>query len=98
MPYQFGPGGPVSHLPSQLGGARPKKLQQQNLQVTNKQMAASLRRGGLTKRIVSVRLKKEEEQEEMSATGKGGVAIGIFTIMFFILFLILPYSHFSPWD
>jgi hypothetical protein len=62
-------------------------------------MAASLRRGGLTNRIVNVRLKKEEgEQEEMSATRKGGVAIVIFTIMFFILFLILPYSHFSPWD
>jgi len=61
-------------------------------------MAASLRRAGLTngERIVNVRLK--EEQEEMSAAGKGGVAIGIFTIMFFILFLILPYTHFSPWD
>jgi len=65
-------------------------------------MAASLRRAGQTngQRIVNVRLKKEEEeeQEEMSSAGKGGVAIGIFTIIFFFLYLALPYTPFSPWD
>merc|ERR1719500_2726188 len=68
-PYQLGPGGrPTSHLPSQLGGARPKKLQQTNQQLTNKQMAASLRRAGQTngERIVNVRLKEEEEQEQVT--------------------------------
>lgn len=102
IPHQLGPGAPTSHLPSQLGGARPKKLQQTNQQLTNKQMAASLRRAGQTngQRIVNVRWKKEEEeeQEEMSSSGKGGVAIGIFTIIFFFLFLALPYTPFSPWD
>jgi len=102
IPHQLGPGAPTSHLPSQLGGARPKKLQQTHKQLTNKQMAASLRRAGLTngQRIVNVRLKeeKEEEQEEMSSAGKGGVAIGIFTILFFFLYLALPYTPFSPWD
>ena len=79
-PYQLGPGGrPTSHLPSQLGGARPKKLQQTNQQLTNKQMAASLRRAGQTngERIVNVRLKEEEEQEQVTV-GKVVVAIFIF--------------------
>merc|ERR1712243_325188 len=86
----LGPGGVTSHLPSQLGGARLKKLQPTNLQLTNKQMTAALRRAGLTndQRIVNVRLKEEDnqEQEEMSGTGKGGVAIAIFVIMFFVLY------------
>jgi len=98
----LGPGGVTSHLPSQLGGARPKKLQPTNQQLTNKQMTAALRRAGLTngQRIVNVRLKEEDnqEQEEMSGTGKGRVAIAIFVIMFFVLYLMLPYTPFSPWD
>merc|ERR1712088_29480 len=70
IPHQLGPGAPTSHLPSQLGGTRPKKLQQTNQVLTNKQMAASLRRAGLTngQRIVNVRL-KEEEEEEMGSAG-----------------------------
>ena len=102
IPSQRGPGGPTSHLPSQHGGARPKKLQPTNQQLTNKQMTAALRQAGLTngQRIVNVRLKdeQEEEQEEMSTKGKGGVAIAIFVIMFFVLYLCLPYTPFSPWD
>merc|ERR1711974_124555 len=91
------------HRPSRLGGTRPKKLQPTNQQLTNKQMTAALRQAGLTngQRIVNVRLKEEqeqEEQEEMSAKGKGGVAIAIFVIMFFVLYLCLPYTPFSPWD
>jgi len=102
IPSQLGLGGPTSHLPSQLGGARPKKLQPTNQQLTNKQMTAALRQAGLTngQRIVNVRLKEEQEQEqeEMSGKGKGGVAIAIFVIMFFVLYLCLPYTPFSPWD
>merc|ERR1719249_163539 len=102
LPSQLGPGGPTSHLPSQQGGARPKRLQPTNQQLTNKQMTAALRQAGLTngQRIVNVRLKdeQEEEQEEMSTKGKGVVAIAIFVIMFFVLYLCLPYTPFSPWD
>merc|ERR1712130_917343 len=87
------------HFPSQLGGARPKKLQPTNQQLTNKQMTAALRQAGLNnkQRIVNVRLKEEDnkEQEEMSGTGKGGVAVAIFVIMFFVLYLMLPYTPFS---
>ena len=65
-------------------------------------MTAALRQAGLNnnQRIVNVRLKEEDnkEQEEMSGTGKGGVAIAIFVIMFFVLYLMLPYTPFSPWD
>ena len=46
-------------------------------------------------RILNVRPK---EEEEMSGKGKVGVATGIFTIVLFFLYLILPYSPFSPWD
>ena len=85
-PYQLGPGGrPTSHLPSQLGGARPKKLQQTNQQLTNKQMAASLRRAGLTngERIVNVRQKEEEEQEQVTV---GKVVVAIFIFIFLCIF------------
>jgi len=63
-------------------------------------MTAALRQAGLTngQRIVNVRLKDEQEEEEMSTKGKGGVAIAIFVIMFFVLYLCLPYTPFSPWD
>jgi len=100
LPSQLGPGGPTPHLPSQLGGARRQKLQQTNQQqLTNKEMTAALRRSGVTngQRIVSVRL-KEEEQEEMSSMRKGGVAVAIFVLMFFVIYLCLPYTDFSPWD
>jgi len=62
-------------------------------------MTAALRRSGVTngQRIVSVRL-KEEEQEEMSSMRKGGVAVAIFVLMFFVIYLCLPYTDFSPWD
>jgi len=74
-----------------------------NEKLSNKEMTAALRRSGLTngQRIVNVRLKEEQdnqEQEEMSGTGKGGVAVAIFVIMFFVLYLMLPYTPFSPWD
>merc|ERR1712032_1153610 len=98
--YHF-PSAP-QHLPSQLGGARRQKLQQTNQQLTNKEMTVALRRAGVTngQRIVNVRLKEEqeEEQEEMSSMRKGGVAVSIFVIMFFIIYLCLPYTDFSPWD
>jgi len=65
-------------------------------------MTVALRRAGVTngQRIVNVRLKEEqeEEQEEMSSMRKGGVAVSIFVIMFFIIYLCLPYTDFSPWD
>ena len=100
LPSQFGPGGPTPHLPSQLGGARRQKLQQTNRQLTNKEMTAALRRAGVTngQRIVNVRLKEEQEEEEMSSMRKGGVAVSIFVIMFFIIYLCLPYTDFSPWE
>ena len=48
-------------------------------------------------RILNVRPKvEEEEEEEMSGRGKVGVATGIFTFVLFFLYLILPYSPFSP--
>ena len=109
-PSQLGPGGTTSNL----GGARPKKLQQANQQPTNKRMIAASRQAGVTsgqrigypwlqmvgngQRILNVRPKQEEEEEEMSGKGKAAEVIGIFTIFFFFLYLILPYTPFSPWD
>jgi len=64
-------------------------------------MTAALRRAGVTngQRIVNVRLKEEEQQEEeMNSMRKGGVAVGIFVLMFFVIYLCLPYTDFSPWD
>jgi len=102
IPSRLVPGGATPHLPSQLGGARRQKLQQTNQrQLTNKEMTAALRRAGVTngRRIVNVRLKEEEEQEEeMSGMRKGGVAVAIFVLMFFVIYLCLPYTDFSPWD
>jgi len=101
LPSQLGPGGATPHLPSQLGGARRQKLQQTNQrQLTNKEMTAALRRAGVTngQRIVNVRLKEEEQEEEMSSMRKGGVAVAIFVLMFFVIYLWLPYTDFSPWD
>jgi len=102
LPSQLVPGAPAPHLPSQLGGARRQTLQQTNQrQLTNKEMTAALRRAGVTngQRIVNVRLKEEEQQEEeMNSMRKGGVAVGIFVLMFFVIYLCLPYTDFSPWD
>jgi len=55
---------------------------------------------GNGQRILNIRpkLEQEQEQEEMSGKGKVGEVIGIFTIIFFFLYLILPYTPFSPWD
>jgi len=110
-PSQLGPGGNTSNL----GGARPKKLQQTNQQPTNKRMTAASRQAEVTsgqrigypwlqmvgngQRILNVRPKQEQQEEgEMSGKGKVAEAIGIFTILFFFLYLILPYTPFSPWD
>jgi len=94
---------------SQLGGARLKTNQQQ---MRKKQITAG--HAGVTngqrmgyewlqmvsngQRILNIRPKEEEEEEEMSGKGKVEVATGIFTIVLFFLYLILPYSPFSPWD
>jgi len=109
-------GRPSSHIPSQLrsggtrsqlGGARPKMLQQTNQQqMRKKQMTHGVTNGQRIgyewlqmvsngQRILNVRPKVEEE-EEMSGRGKVGVATGIFTFVLFFLYLILPYSPFSP--
>jgi len=54
---------------------------------------------GNGQRILNVRPKQEQQEEgEMSGKGKVAEAIGIFTILFFFLYLILPYTPFSPWD
>jgi len=105
VPSQLRPGG----ARSQPGGARPKTNQQQ---MRKKQMTAG--QAGVTngqrmgyewlqmvsngQRILNIRPKEEEEEEEMSGKGKVEVATGIFTIVLFFLYLILPYSPFSPWD
>jgi len=101
IPSHLGPGGTTSHL----GGARPKRLQQTNQQATIMQRQAGATNGQRIgyewlqmvtngERILNVRPK---EEEEMNAKGKRGVAIGIFTIVFVVLYLILPYTPFSPW-
>jgi len=96
---------------SQLGGARPKTQQQTNQQqMRKKQMTHG--QAGVTngqrigyewlqmvsngQRILNVRPKVVEEEGEMSGRGKVGVATGIFTFVLFFLYLILPYSPFSP--
>jgi len=96
-------GGATRHLPSQHGGARPKKLHLQQQQMTNKEITAALRKvGGIAnnQRVVDITLKEEveEEVEEMSGQKKTGVAVAIFVLMFFVLYLLLPYTVFSPWE
>merc|ERR1719153_676053 len=85
-------GGATRHLPLQHGGARPKKLHLQPQQMTNKEITAALRKvGGIAnnQRVVDITLK--EEVEEMSGQKKTGVAVAIFVLMFFVLYLLLPY-------
>ena len=96
-------GATTRHLPSQHGGARPKKLHLQQQQMTNKEITAALRKvGGIAnnQRVVDITLKEEVEEEvdEMSGQKKTGVAVAIFVIMFFVLYLLLPYTVFSPWE
>ena len=96
-------GGATRHLPSQHGGARPKKLHLQQQQMTNKEITAALRKvGGIAnnQRVVDITLKEEVEEEvdEMSRQKKTGVAVAIFVLMFFVLYLLLPYTVFSPWE
>merc|ERR1711962_601737 len=96
-------GGATRHLPSQHGGARPKKLHLQQQQMTNKEITAALRKvGGIAnnQRVVDITVKEEvdEEVEEMSGQKKTGVAVAIFVLMFFVLYLLLPYTVFSPWE
>ena len=96
-------GATTRHLPSQHGGARPKKLHLQQQQMTNKEITAALRKvGGIAnnQRVVDITLKEEVEEEvdEMSGQRKTGVAVAIFVIMFFVLYLLLPYTVFSPWE
>jgi len=100
---------------SQLGGARPKTLQQTKQQQMRKKQITDGQAGVTNgqrigyewlqmvsngQRILNVRPKveeEEEEEEEMSGIrGKVGVATGIFTFVLFFLYLILPYSPFSP--
>merc|ERR1712038_613610 len=96
-------GGATRHLPSQHGGALPKKLHLQQQQMTNKDITAALRKvGGIAnnQRVVDITLKEEVEEEvdEMSGQKKTGVAVAIFVLMFFVLYLLLPYTVFSPWE
>ena len=50
-------------------------------------------------RVVDITLKEEvEEVDEMSGQKKTGVAVAIFVLMFFVLYLLLPYTVFSPWE
>ena len=113
IPSQLRSGGTRSQLGgamSQLGGARPKTLQQtKQQQMRKKQMTHGVTNGQRIgyewlqmvsngQRILNVRPKEEEEEEEMSGRGKVGVATAIFTFVLFFLYLILPYSPFSPWD
>ena len=67
--------------------------------MTNKEITAALRKvGGIAnnQRVVDITLK--EEVEEMSGQKKTGVAVAIFVLMFFVLYLLLPYTVFSPWE
>jgi len=71
--------------------------------MTNKEITAALRKvGGIAnnQRVVDITLKEEVEEEvdEMSGQRKTGVAVAIFVIMFFVLYLLLPYTVFSPWE
>ena len=106
LPSQLG--GPSSHIPSQLGplgatsqfgGARPKKLQQTNQQVTNNQDTS--RQAGATngqrigydwlhmvtngQRILNVR---QEREEEKSVKGKVAEPIRIFIFIIVFIYLI----------
>merc|ERR1712004_151666 len=102
-PLQNPLGGATRPLPSQHGGARPKKLHLQQQQMTNKEITAALRKvDGIAnnQRVVDITLKEdvEEEVDEMSGQKKTGVAVAIFVLMFFVLYLLLPYTVFSPWE
>ena len=74
--------------------------------MTNKEITAALRKvGGIAnnQRVVDITLKEEveeveEEVDEMSGQKKTGVAVAIFVLMFFVLYLLLPYTVFSPWE
>ena len=75
--------------------------------MTNKEITAALRKvGGIAnnQRVVDITLREEVEEEvegeveEMSGQKKTGVAVAIFVLMFFVLYLLLPYTVFSPWE
>ena len=88
-------GGASPHLPSQLGhgGARPKRLQQANQQMTNRQINAALRQAGAgnNQRTVAVSL-KEEGDEEMGTSTKRGVVICILVVMLLAPLAVLLWS------
>merc|ERR1712061_571396 len=94
-------GGASPNLPSQLGpgGARPKRLQQANQQMTNRQINAALRQAGSgnNQRTVAVSLKEEEEEEEeMDTSIKRGVVICILVVMLLAPLVVLFWSHMVP--
>ena len=88
-------GGASPNLPSQLGpgGARPKRLQQANQQMTNRQINAALRQAGAgnNQRTVAVSL-KEEGDEEMGTSTKRGVVICILVVMLLAPLAVLLWS------